>query len=53
MFTWNAYKAPGVDTNFICHYLNVNPFVIPKKQPSRRSSKDHFDAVKDEVIKLK
>ena len=53
MFTWNAYKAPGVDPNFICHYLNVNPFVIPKKQPSRRSSKDHFDAVKDEVIKLK
>ena len=53
VFTWNAYKAPGVDPNFICHYLNVNPFVIPKKQPSRRSSKDHFDAVKDEVIKLK
>ena len=38
---------------FICHYLNVNPFVIPKKQPSRRSSKDHFDAVKDEVMKFK
>ena len=53
VFTWNAYKAPGVDPNFFCHYLNVNPFVIPKKQPSRRSSKDHFDAVKDEVIKLK
>ena len=25
----------------------------PKKQPPRLSSKDHFDAVKDEVMKLK
>ena len=25
----------------------------PKKQPSRRPSKDHSDAIKDEVIKLK
>ena len=31
MFTWSAYKTPGVDLNFICHHLNVNPFVIPKK----------------------
>jgi len=53
VFTWSAYEAPGVDPNFICHHLNVNLFVIPKKQPPRRLSKDHFDAVKDEVIKLK
>ena len=33
--------------------LNVNLFVIPKEQPPRRSSKDHSDAIKDEVIKLK
>ena len=33
--------------------MNVNPSVIPKKQPPQRSSKDQFDAVKDEVIKLK
>ena len=53
MFAWSAYEAPGVDPNFICHYLNVNLSVIPKKQPSWRLSKDHSDAVKDEVIKLK
>ena len=53
MFAWNAYEAPGVDLSFICHHLNVNPSVTPKKQPPRRSSKDHFDAVKDEVMKLK
>ena len=53
VFTWSAYKAPGVDPSFICHYLNVNPSVTPKKQPLRHSSKEHFDAVKDEVIRLK
>ena len=39
VFTWNAYEAPGVDPNFICHHLNVNPSIIPRKQPPRRSSK--------------
>ena len=42
-----------MDPNFIYHHLNVNPFVIPKKQPSQCSFKDHVDAVKDEMIKLK
>ena len=53
MFAWSAFEAFGVNPNFICHHLNVNPSVIPKKQPLRRSSKEHFDDVKDEVIKLK
>ena len=53
VFTWNAYEAPGVDQNFICHHLNVSPSVIPKKQPPRRSFKNHFDAVRDEVMKFK
>ena len=53
VFAWSAYEAPGVDPYFICHHLNVNPFVTSRKQPFRRSSKDHSDAVRDEVIKLK
>ncbi|XP_075655203.1 uncharacterized protein LOC142625428 [Castanea sativa] len=53
VFTWNAYEASGMDPNFIFHHLNVNPSVTPKKQPSQRSSKEHSDAVKEEVIKLK
>ena len=32
VFAWNAYEALGVDPNFICNHLNVNPFVTPKKQ---------------------
>ena len=50
---WDAYEAPGVDPSFIYHHLNVNPSVTPKKQPPRRSSREHSDAIKDEVTKLK
>ena len=53
MFTWSAYETPGVNPNFIYHHLNVNPSVTPKKQPPRRSSKDHSNAVKGDIIKLK
>ena len=53
IFSWDACKAPGVDSDFICHHLNVNPSVIPRKQPPRRSSRDHCEAVKEEVTKLK
>ena len=42
-----------MDSNFICHHLNVNPSVVPKRQPPRPSSKEHSDVVKDEVLKLK
>ena len=53
VFAWNAYEAPGVDPSFICHHLNVNPSITPRKQPPQRSSKDHSDAVRDKVTKLK
>ena len=53
MFALNAYEAPRVDPDFICHHLNVNPIVLPKKQSPRRSSKEHSDAVKEKVNKLK
>ena len=53
VFAWDAYEAPGVDPDFICHHLNVSPTITPKKQPPRRPSKEHADAVRVEVIKLK
>ena len=53
VFAWNAYKTLGVDQNFIYHHLNVSPSIAPKKQPPRHSSKDHADAVKDDVTKFK
>ena len=53
VFAWDAYEAPGLDPKFIYHYLNANPSVTPKKQPPRRLSNEHVEAVKSEVIKLK
>ena len=53
MFVWSAYKAFGVDPNFTYHHLNVNSSITPRKQPPRSSSKEHSDAVKEKVVKLK
>ena len=53
VFAWDAYEALRVDPSFICHHLNVNPSVTPKKQPPQRLSNEHANAVRDEVMKLK
>ena len=53
VFAWNTYEALGVDPEFICHHLNVNPLIAPKKQPPRRPSKEHVEAVQEEVTRLK
>ena len=53
VFAWNTYEAPGVDPEFICHHLNVNPLVAPKKQLPRRPSKEHAKVVQKEVVRLK
>ena len=53
VFAWDAYEAPGVDPNFICYHLNVNPSITSRRQPPRCLSKEHVEAVKNEVAKLK
>ena len=53
VFAWNTYEAPGVDLEFIFHHLNVNPLVTPKKQLPRRPSKEHAEAVREDIAKLK
>ena len=53
VFAWNAYEAPGVDSNFICHHLNFNPSITQKKKPPQRPSKEHAEAIRNEVAKLK
>ena len=30
VFAWDAYEASGLDLEFICHHLNVNPSITPK-----------------------
>ena len=53
VFAWNTYKAPRVDPEFICHHLNVNSLIAPKKQPPRHPSKEHAEAIREEVTRLK
>ena len=31
MFAWDACDALGINPDFICHHLNVNPSITPKK----------------------
>ena len=53
VFAWDACDASRIDPAFICHHLNVNPSITPKKQSPRRPSREHADAIREEVIKLK
>ena len=53
VFAWDPYEAPGVDPNFICHRLNVNLAIMPRRQPPRRPSKEHAEVVRSEVAKFK
>ena len=31
IFAWDAYEVPGLNPEFICHRLNVDPLATPKK----------------------
>ena len=53
VFAWDTYEAPGVDPNFICHHLNINPSITSKRQPPRCPSKEHIKAIRNEVTKFK
>ena len=53
VFVWDTYDAPGIDPTFIYHHLNVNPSITPKKQSPRCPSREHADAIREEVMKLK
>ena len=53
VFAWEAYDASGINPAFICHHLNVNLSITPKKQPPRCPSREHADEIRDKVMKLK
>ena len=53
VFVWDACDAPGIDPDFICHHLNGNPSITPKKQSPWRPSREHAEAIRKEVTKLK
>ena len=51
VFAWSPYEAFGVDPEFICHRLNVDPNHPPWKQKPHRSLDIHADAIKEKVNK--
>ena len=53
MFAWDACDTPRIDPAFICHHLNVNLSITPKKQSPRHPSREHAEAIREEVLKLK
>ena len=53
MFACDTCDAPGIDLDFICHQLNVNPLITPKKQSPRCPSREHAEAIREKVTKLK
>ena len=53
VFAWDSYEVPEVDPEFIIHRLNVDPLFPPKRQKPRRLAKEHVEAVRQEVGKLK
>ena len=53
VFVWSPYEVPRVDPKFIVHKLNVDPSHPPKKQKPKRSAKEHVDAVRQKVKRLK
>ena len=53
VFAWSSYEVPRMDPEFIVHWLNVDLSFPPKKQKLRRSTREHVEAVKLEVKRLK
>uniref|UniRef100_A0A2N9FYE8 Uncharacterized protein n=1 Tax=Fagus sylvatica TaxID=28930 RepID=A0A2N9FYE8_FAGSY len=52
IFAWTPYEAPGVDSEFVCHALNVSPEYKPIVQRARRTAPQHAEAVREEVERL-
>jgi hypothetical protein len=52
VFAWTPYEAPGVDSEFVSHALNVSPEYKPVAQRARRTAPQHAEAVREEVERL-
>jgi hypothetical protein len=52
IFAWTPYETPGVDSEFVCHALNVSPEYKPIVQRARRTALQHVEAVREEVERL-
>jgi len=51
-FAWSASDMPGIDPDFLCHRLAMDPQVRPICQRRRKFNKEKRQAIKDETQKL-
>ncbi|XP_057444763.1 uncharacterized protein LOC130737008 [Lotus japonicus] len=52
LFSWSARDLPGIDPEFICHKLALNPGMKPIAQLKRKMGEEKALAVKTETNKL-
>ncbi|RDX72746.1 hypothetical protein CR513_47722, partial [Mucuna pruriens] len=52
VFAWSAKDMPGIDPNFMCHRLSVNPNSKPVAQKKRKQREEKRAVVREEVRKL-
>ena len=53
VFAWTLNEVPVVDPELIIHKLNIDSSFPPKKQKPKRSAREHVEAMKSEVQRLK
>jgi len=51
-FAWSASDMPGIDPDFLCHRLAMDPQVRPIRQRRRKFNEEKRQAIKEETQKL-
>ena len=51
-FAWSASDMPGIDPDFLCHRLSMDPKVRPVRQRRRKFNKEKRKVIHDEAQKL-
>jgi len=51
-FAWSASDMPGIDPDFLCHRLTMDPQVQPIRQRRRKFNEERHRVVREETKKL-
>ena len=51
-FAWSASDMPGIDSDFLCHRLTMDPQVRPVRQRRRKFNEEKRQVIKEETRKL-
>jgi len=51
-FAWSASDMAGVDPNFLCHHLTMDPKVLPVRQRRRKFNEERRLVMQEETKKL-